>query len=186
MAVTTAAKVKAFMDTEEDRWDTLIATLITNCQSIIEDYCNRILDAADYTEYHDGGGVDFFIVKNPPINTITSVHDSSDRTYGAGDLVSTDDYVSYANEGIVQLDGGVFLDELKNIKIIYNGGYSSIPGAIEQAATEMVAKKLREGTKGEYGMVSRSFPDGSVAFTQDDLLPSVKRILNQYRLRPYG
>jgi len=128
--------------------DTLLLHLITRVSKEIEKFCERTFAQANSTEYYDGDGTDTLLIDNYPINSITSLYDDTDRTYGSDTLIDSDDYVFYSEEGKIVLDGGTFSIGLKNIKIVYNAGYSTIPEDLEQACIKKVAAEYLESQKG--------------------------------------
>lgn len=123
---------------------TLIDNLIVALQKDLEGQCNRVFAAADYAEKHDGDGERNIFVKNPPINSLTSVVvtssssttvDDADLTYDSEtgeirwkdwDLTSTADFV------------GFFPIGFQNITINYNGGYTSFPEDLQLLLAEAV------------------------------------------------
>lgn len=152
MALTTTAKVKAYLGITDSSEDTLIDDWILAAQAQIERYCNRVFDSASFTEYFDGNLKQSVVVRNPPVTTLTSVSyrkDNDEWTAYASTLHDFD-----ANSGVVFfVTGGeeAFLAGLegrlprfpqgkKGVRVVYTGGYSSIPADLSQACIELVAK----------------------------------------------
>ncbi len=91
-SLTTVLNVKGFLglSTASTGDDTLLENLINVATDMVEgQYCNRpFINVAtsssttlqSKTEYFDGGGKDFF-VKYYPIDSVSSVHDASDRIF---------------------------------------------------------------------------------------------------------
>jgi uncharacterized phiE125 gp8 family phage protein len=187
MGIVTASDVKAYLGKSDSDDDALLGVLCSAAQALAESYCNRRFDGADYTEYHDGGSQSIWVL-NPPITSVSALYDSPDRSYSASDLVDPEDYVIYARRGEIRLDGAAFSEGPQTVKVVYKGGYgtgyAAVPADLKQALVEVAAKKWREGKKGEFGLVSRAFPDGSVAFSAEDLLPQIKLVLDRYRRLP--
>lgn len=180
-AFTTATAVKEYLRISHSNWDALITSLITRMSGFFESQINRTLDAADYTERYDGeednGGV--LRLKHPPINSVTSLHDDINRAFGASTLIATADYVWYANEGVIRLDGAEFRVGLQNIQVVYNGGYDTIPDDVVQAVIELVAFKLIQSDTGgvikqrELADAKFVYRDG-VAVPEDTMLTITK------------
>jgi len=124
--------------------DTLITNLISRISDMIEKKCGRVFSIATYTEYHDGDNTDSVQLDQYPINSVTSIHDDTDRSYGVDSLISSDDYVYYSEEGKIQLDGLTFSKGLKNIKVIYNAGFDVIPYDLEQACIKYIMAEYLE------------------------------------------
>ena len=185
--LTTAAKVKEFMGITHSDWDALIASLITRMSSFIEDYCGVPFSSTDYTdERYDGlefnGGV--LRLKNYPIISVASLYDDTSRDFQSDALIATDDYVWYADEGVVRMvDGGVFNEGEQNIKITYTAGYTEVPSAIDQVCIELVTAKLKD--RGMSGLVqSEKLGRWSVTYwrgTKIEVSASALEALERYR-----
>lgn len=168
--------------------DTRISNLIGRVQAMFDSYCNRVFEGADWIEYFDGKGLDSVWVSNPPIYNVTALYDSPDRTYGDGDLMDAEDYVIHSVEGRIRLVDGTFGDGVLNVKVHYKGGYGSgyttPPGDLVEALIEQVIFIHKRLQNEDLGVTGRSLQDGSITFEARDLLPSVKMVLDRYRLRP--
>ena len=96
-------------------------------------------EAAAYVRYMDGpGGVELRLEVRP-VNSITSIYDSPDRSYAAADLVDSGDYtLEEPNNGLVVLDWdathGSWSTARRAIKATYNAGYSTVPDWLQHAA----------------------------------------------------
>ena len=192
--LTTTAKVKAYLGISASTWDTILATLVTSASAIIQSYCRRQFNSQTFTEYHDGADLQVpraqIIVKNPPIISVTSVYDDLDQppTWPAADLVSSDDYAVYLDEGIVELyPDYTFGDGRRNVRVIYVGGYATVPTDIEQAANMLVANIFNRGRTGADGLQSERIGDYSyvradAGVTSHGIPNDVRAILAPYRL----
>lgn len=122
----------------------LIDALIPAFSQSIEKYLNRVLTAADYTEYHDGDSTSDIIVDNPPINSLTSItFISSTDTVVNGSNFNYDSKAGIIRWKDYNLDStadiiGVFPAGYQNIKIIYNGGWANVPEEIQFLIAEAV------------------------------------------------
>ena len=106
-------------------YDPLLNGIIDMVTKRFEGFCDREWEdtGTNITEYHDGDGErNLIVVRRPPINAFTSLHDDVDRSYGSDTLIATTDYVTY-DSGRVELDSLRFSKGLKNIQVIYQGGY---------------------------------------------------------------
>jgi hypothetical protein len=181
----------------EDKYDLLLMSLISDVSSILETYCGRHFTAADYTEYQDGNLNDEILTDEWPINSVTSIYDDPDRTFSSSSLVNADDYVFYPDEGIIRLliSGTivgrnfqtVFSIGHRNVKIVYNAGYTTIPGDLKMIASEIITKKFKSYTDRRVGMTNVSSNGENMSFAINDILPDHKLILDmKYRERGTG
>ena len=126
--LTTKEKVKAFknLDTGVTTHDEEITRLIPVVQTFMEEYCGRKFEQATITEYHSArAGQTLLIVRQPPVASVTSIHDDPERAYGAATLIAATEYVvTDAEAGFIQLDGWSLLGGFNNVKIVYLGGYA--------------------------------------------------------------
>lgn len=142
-ALTTLANVKVFLGITNTNSDTILNELISKISAECELITSRKLIAAAFTEYFDGDRRDTFRLRNFPINSITSIHDDYGRDYGADTLVPSDDYTFDADDGIVKIDYQTGRGR-NNVKIVYNGGYSTTPQDLELAAKLLICALFLE------------------------------------------
>jgi len=187
-------EVKRKVQITTDDYDSLLLDLIEDVSAIIESYCGRNFTAADYTEYQDGTGKDYFFTDEWPINTITSIYDDPDRLFASDSLVDSTYYTFYANEGKVSLiysDAiisvnlrSLFSVGVRNIRIIYNAGYTTIPSDLKMIASEILIKKFKNIQDKRIGLTSISSAGENFSFHLNDMLPEHKMILDaKYRYR---
>ncbi len=195
MNLTTLAKVKAFLELTEDDWDGLIEEIIASVSKRAEAYCSREFEKAERVEYHDGGG-QYIFLKNLPVAKIDSIIGAVDLDFDNCDLISADEY-TLLPAGMVANRFGTWLYGLKGLQVTYTAGYDPfpdeegeeseipIPADLEMAIRNQVAYDFKR--RKDIGLESISFPDGSIQkVNSGEFLPSVKSVLNRYRIRPYG
>lgn len=183
--LSSAANVKTYLDISVTTWDTLLATLVTSCSVWIENYCGGLRfknSGVDVTEYHDGDpngeGKQIIFVRNTPIISVTSV------SYATGALDSPTWEVYDPEFYYVRNDrsGEIFFDSLpigrQNIRVIYQGGYSSIPEDLSLACMQLVARVFNR-RKSE-GVLNESVGGASVSWDKE-LSVDLRKTLNRYR-----
>ncbi len=188
MSLTTLANCKAFKNVTGTAHDAELTRLIAAVDEFTNTYCNRKLEQATFTEYHSlREGQQSFLLKNPPVASITSIHDDPDRAYGAGTLLTnnTDYVLEDEGAGRIEFDEHATSGGLRNIKAVYGGGFATGSGALkllEQAAIELIWLTRDLGDKALLGIQSKSIADGSVTNYQRSRLDAVREILDRYRL----
>lgn len=186
MSLTTLANVKAFKNIAGTEHDAELARLIPMADALIARYCGRTFEAASVTEYHSTrAAIPRLALARPPVTAITSIHDDPDRQYGSGTLLTpgTDYVLEDPEAGIVAFDQYTVLGGINNLKVVYDGGYATIPADLEQAAIEIVWLTRDLGDQALLGILSKSIADGSVTAFQRDRIDGVRTILDAYRLR---
>ncbi|KKN70768.1 hypothetical protein LCGC14_0427630 [marine sediment metagenome] len=142
--LTTLAKVKGFctaMAAGDTAHDSLITDLIARATDRIEEECDRKLISATFTELIDGGHDPLIRLSNPPIASITSLHEDTDQTFDGTTLIAAADYIFDRDNsgGFVRKKANVnFAEGFQNVQAIYVGGFATIPAALEQAAMTLV------------------------------------------------
>ena len=197
MDLTTLAKVKALLELTETDWDGLINELIVAVSERCASYCNRDFENKSRVEYHDGGGRYLYLMGLPVVGSITSIYGSDTWEWASGDLIDAD-YYFLQPSGMVGYRFGAWPYGLKALKVTYIGGYFAFstggtlpagynppPDGLEMAARNQVAYDFNR--RKDVGLESVSFPDGSIQkVNSGEFLPSVKAVLNRYRIRPHG
>jgi len=183
--LTTLAAVKALLEQTETDWDSLITEIIGAVSARCAAYCNRDFESKSRVEYHDGGG-QYLYLKNLPVASIASIYGSYTWEWASGDLIDAGDYVLHSS-GMVGYRYGAWPYGPKTLKVTYTAGYAAIavPDDLEMAARSQVAYDF--GRRKDIGLESVSFPDGSIQkVNSGEFLPSVKAVLNRYRIRPHA
>ena len=179
MAWTTLAKVKEYLGITDTASDTLLTDLLARLQAAAETYLDRKIEQATYTEQYDGDGTDRLVTLQWPIISVTTLHDDTDRAFGASTLIAAADYVLYKDRGVIRLDGLTFASGIQNVKVVYVAGYATVPTDLAQALIELVADRFRQ--KEHQGLESLSIGAYSVSFIGEDLPDEVKATLDGYR-----
>ena len=124
----------------------VVDTLVDVASELIEKYCNRIFLAANYVEVINGTGENYIIVKNNPVNSLTSI-EFLDSVLGTWASVDDAEFNYDGNLGQIwwatysestSKYRGVFPELLQNIRVTYNGGYTTVPMPVQMACAQMV------------------------------------------------
>jgi hypothetical protein len=107
-------------------------------------------------------------VQTPPIITPANVviNIDEDRIFGPTTELAAGDFIVRAVDGrIILTQGAVFAREHQNIKLVYSGGYATIPATIQMLCAKMVA--MMDATAGTDGFISERI--GGYSYTKADL-----------------
>lgn len=170
--------------TEEEEVDLIINAAST----VAARMCGRGVDENGYsylvstsrTEYYDGDGTDTLLVQAYPISTVASVYVDTNREYGTADLIDSDDYVWYAMRGTIVTDGALFGGGNKSIKVTYTGGYSTVPGDLQQAVKELVQFWYKRNTDKRVGVNSVSVGDKNMSY-ETDVPKAIASVFARYK-----
>lgn len=169
-----------------------VDALIEVATAAIEKYCNRIFAAATYAEETDGSGCNQIFVRNPPINTLTSIQFVADTTTT---VTATGNFVYKANQGEIRWDlrnvldtseyVGSFRFGYNNIIINYDGGFVSIPDPVKFVCAEMVMH-LFDPNENQEAQTALKLGNYYVKFNDkvSKLTLSHRSMLSMYRIQP--
>lgn len=125
--------LKDFLKMSETTDDDKLFELLKAADAEFKRRTRLAFETATYTEYYDGNGQRSLLLKEYPVVSITTVHDDVDRAYGASTLIDASDIVVREAVGELIYDGGTFGMGIKNVKVVYVAGYTSIPADVRQA-----------------------------------------------------
>jgi len=162
---------------------TLVQSLITKASYWANNYTGRILAQQTFTEYYDGDGTTILFLNNYPIDSITTVHQDSDRTFGTDTLVDSGDYFTYADNRKLIGDGVYWERGLQTIKVVYVAGYAigSIPEDIVNAVTMLVDFWLKEYASHRFGVNSTGTDTNTISY-EKNIPVEIKGLLNPYKM----
>ena len=180
MALTTLAEVKRYLDVSVSTWDVVLAALQAAAEARVVSYVGKEIEEQTFTEYHDGRGLSRLVLKNRPVGSITSIHDDLDRDYETADLVDSDDYTFYPDAGIVELDAGSFQDGIRNVKVVYVAGYSTVPADVEIAVWKLTAAYWNQMRQGADGIGSERQADYQAAYEKTGMPEDVRTFLEPW------
>lgn len=172
--------------------DVYIGKLATRVTAFINSYCRRIFEAASYTEEIDGSGFNTILVVNPPVRALTSVKISAARDWAGVSAVDSSDVV-FDDAGIVTLlptvsisqafrATPVFPKATRNIQIVYDGGFVTVPEDVTQGAIMLASAWFIRRRHG--GILSFTSGGQNITYQQKRIPVEVAAIIDQYKLFP--
>lgn len=184
-AWTTLAAVKRHLkiDTLDTDHDAELEALINAAYLMLEGYIHHPLKAADYTEYYDGDGTNSVVLRKYPINSIASVHDDPDRVFGSDTLIPSTDYLIDNDDQVgslrLFLNTLSFSEAIKNVKVVYNAGYTTIPADAERACILLVDYLFNRA--GSVGLTSQSMGGKSESYSDEALPPFIRQLVMRFK-----
>ena len=177
----TIAELKQFagIKATDESLDVQLEAYVDGASWTLRGPTKRILKAQSITEYHDGTGSNLIILRQRPVNSVTSLHSDSARTFGTGALIATTDYQVYTNGGYIVVTSAGLDAGAKVIKVIYNGGYSTIPFDLKMACIELAVYLYEKYKSHRVGLKSVSNDAGSDTYAED-MPGAVKAVIKQY------
>jgi len=169
--------------------DVRVTELLSVVDADIQGYCGRDLFSATLTEYFtaEGEGCDRLLVNEWPITSVTSVHVSTDlpRVYDSTTLLTADeDYITHLEAGVIdRVDNGIFPKNSRATKVIYVGGYATIPKDLEWAAIECISYHLQRSKHHLHHLTSINTDHGDLVGVRFNIPDTARVILDRYRNR---
>lgn len=164
-----------------------------------ETFCNRKFKANTYTEFHDGNGKRGLIyVFNPPVGTVSVLNEDVDRDFGSSTAFASSDFITYEDEGKVELLTGantlnaeinpvIFGKGQQNIKIVYTGGFADIPEDLQFGAAEWIATLQKVRDRKGWDISNSNKRDVSTTYVTLGLMPDkVREFVLPYKLYRVG
>ena len=164
----------------EDADQTKTEFYINAISKRVENITGRTFYARDITEYPKGHGDNTIMLKEYPVNSITSLHLDADREFGDSTVVDSDDYHLEEDTGTITLFETTTTAGVKTIKVVYNAGFSTIPEDLQQAVIESIQYNMSRFNSGSVGFENLS-GDGMSARGELNIPTSAWMVINQYR-----
>ncbi len=131
---------------QDNETQELIEALIEVASEQIENYCFRSFAKGTYTEKINGSGGEYIILRNIPIESITSVK-FRDQFTGDEETIDGTEFTINDKVGIVYWNefsesdsqfNGLWPEAQQNVTITYIGGYEEIPLPVQKVCADMV------------------------------------------------
>ncbi len=157
-----------------------MASLVANRET------GRALKARDYDVQLDGHGGADLLLPEYPVNSLTAVYVDAARAFGTTTEIS--DTLLYSEHGLIRRTSGVFPEEPKAVRVVYNAGYgydgAEIPHDLQLAVIEIISysfSRMGSAPGGGVGIRSVKGPDGMDTSYELTLPMNAKRLLSAYR-----
>ena len=196
--LTTTERVKERLGKDDSVDDAVIATLVTEASSQIEEWAKREFIEETRTEYYDGTGTNTLYLRQGPLVSVTTV---SSVEYGGttartetlttveeaerldGNLL-TENHTGLA---LIRLLSGVFTIGMRNYKVVYVAGFSTdfagLPEAVKSFATSHVCA-MYNAQRTAAGLQNRTIGDADInPIPIANIDSALMRAIAPYRVR---
>lgn len=182
MAILELSEVKSVLglETENTSWDSLLSLLIAGVQAYLEQEIGCALDYQVYTNQEISFLKESKALPLPawPVEEIISLEDSNSITYEEGT-----DYVLDEQSGTLfkiydHWNPGVIYS------VSFSAGYDFAAGEgsdLKMLALELVVQQWKRYKDKSFGESGRTFPDGSVSYSDLNLTERQKIIINAHK-----
>lgn len=170
------ADLKAWLNITAATDDALLQRLLTTVSVCMQNWMNRVIPSATYTETRDGTGTDTFMLSNRPVTAVSSVLVNGQIVLPSPDGIQAG-YVF--SDMAVYLIGQVFTRGRRNVTVSYTGGYATVPFDLAQACIEQAAYQYR--AKSHIGQTGTGMGPEHISFSDRDFTPGCKTLMQQYK-----
>ena len=164
------AKEQCQIPDAETEIDNIMTRFINEASQRIENMTKRKLKSRTFTEYQDGSGNSRILTRQWPVISVAEVWlDSSSEFTDAAKMVDSSYYhIDQQNEGLVMRGGcRKFTRGIRNVKLVYDAGYATIPADLEGACLWMIEFLYEARSDERIGTSTKSKGDENVSFLQD-------------------
>lgn len=189
-ALLTLTQLKAYINESGSTLDALLVLVIDGVSDVFNGITGRMLAKTTWTSraINGSGSRYLYLPDYPVVGSITGIVESDEDgntvSYTSSDftLISTNDYAFLLKVVGVWRRG--YLNETLTFVAGFDvaGTSPTIPGDLKFAALEQTAFEWKKAQQKDWGVTSKTFPDGSITKENvTELLPQVKAIINRYR-----
>lgn len=193
MVLFTAAEFKEWEGVPGTRYDASITRIAAAVTEMVNRYCSRKIEAADYVEEIDGSGTTEIAISNPPLRAVSSVIVTQLRNFSTTTPLAASQYVTESHgvirmlptvqlSQILSLNAPIFPVGVQNIQVSYSGGFATVPEDLKQGALMWAGALFVRRRQG--GLLSSTVGPQSLTFQPGQVPVEVRSILDSYRLVP--
>jgi len=151
----------------------------------IENYCGRVIEKTQVTEFIDGNVGKTFVLSNYPISNLELYYDPNRKFTSETKLTKDTDYFVSEKTAVVRLNFQP-IPEPQVLKAVYMAGWltDDIPADLVDAACQFVVYKYDKVRKNEYDLITKAGQGASVTFIgpKEEIPPNIKTVLDMYKL----
>jgi hypothetical protein len=158
--------------------DALLSRLITAASVTMQQWMNRTIPSASYSETRNGQNTRSIRLSNYPVTAVSSVIvDGFSIPVAAGNLAQ---YAGYGFDQFnIYLSSYRFTKGLQNVTLAYTAGYAAVPIELSQACISLVVMRYKE--RDHIGLASKSMAGETTAYTVTDFPKTTLAMMNNYR-----
>jgi len=180
---TTEAQIEDYLERDLNSHEVgMIVTAIPAVDHLVDTICGRTFEnTTAATRYYDGNGKRELFIND--FSSVTSIAYIDEDSVVTVTLEENEEYELYPlnadYKNSIVLRGGTWSKGIKNIKVVGNLGFTSIPEAIQMAATMIVANLIDSYAQ---NLKSRSIEGYSEVYT--NILtenPQIQSLLSSYK-----
>lgn len=188
MSLTDTSDVKEQLKLIGNEDDAYLGRLITVADAIVNNAIGREFEDGDFTDYLDGTGTRRLFLPQGPLNTVTSVSwvtYDSDRNETLDQIDDGEFFLrgltteKHNREGWLESNGWSWTRGQRNIKVVYNAGFATVPEDVQQVAIDIVSWFYNQ--RKSSGLYLRDIGAGTKQFRPPpDMYDFIRAVLTPY------
>jgi hypothetical protein len=182
MSLDTLANVKLRLGITSNADDSLLAVLQDTAEAWIAEQCQRDFAGGTFTEYHSGGAI--VLLRNYPVQSVTSIKADAGYGFGAETLVPASAYVAHLDRGVIVSLGGPLAPRPivgvppwswspRTVQVVYTTATAVVPASVLQAYALLVGhwyRHVKTMIASSYQNVTQqTFGDATAIFSKDQI-----------------
>lgn len=161
--------------------DTRLERLISSASRKIMNFCDRKFVQETHTEYQHGRRSNSLVLKQWPADKPTELNIDPESTFGVDTQVDTTEYEVLHDSILILLNGQKFPKGTRNIKIVYQASYATIPEDLDEACVHQVEYMYNLTADRRLGQITKSKSGVSVTYVQEGMPQIVTDALMPYK-----
>lgn len=180
MDIVTTAEAEKHLQLQSGSGGTYLASMIRLVSAKLARYTGRDDwgPATSRTEYHDGGSA-FILPRYWPVTAFT-LYEDIDHEFAADTAIDSED-VWATETGYLYYESGRFGNGVRNIKLVYSGGYATTESVPEQVKFAALIQLEREWNARKRS--GRTVEAGVALEADSEVLPEVSSLLSAHTRR---
>ncbi len=169
--------------------ETVLSVICDQISDAVEDYCGRIFEFSTFTEDYDGSGTRNLMLRQYPIDAITTVKRTKvDAANTVVSIVSAE-YTINDESGILlmhpvnHVDSSIWIKGELNYEIVYDAGYDGddMPNGLVGACNIWIATVFQKAKHNLFAVQSSTIGDETINYLNEDMPAMVKSMLTKWR-----
>lgn len=188
VALITVAELETYTGVAAGSDTARMTPIVNGVSEAIEKWCQTKFLKEPRTEYYNGYGYKFLVLKQRPVDrdaALTIVEERSvPRAYDDTALTTAQYIVDY-EKAILERYGGVWPKGIETVKVTYTAGLATavgnVPAGLKRPALMWCARDYNRSTQGGDGIESERIGPYSVKYAVEQMPEEVKELLAPYR-----
>lgn len=169
--------------------ETVLEAICDQVSGAVDDYCGRSFELATFTEDHDGSGTRVLMLRQYPIDSITTVKRTKVDASNTIVTITSAEYTINDESGMLlmhpvnHVDSSIWIKGEGNYEIVYDAGYDEddMPQGLIAACNIWIATLFQKAKHNLFAVQSSTIGDETVNYLSEAIPAMTKSMLTKYR-----